>query len=107
MHENLIYFLLCSFGITELIVSSKLMKPLREFLKFDFFSCAQCVGFWVSLGLYFLMWGKPAIVCSFIMAFIGSGAIFFAHNIMIMIIDIQTYYKFRIMTDTINIKGVE
>jgi hypothetical protein len=48
---DLIYFILCSAGLTALLTDSKILEPIRP--KHYFFKCSMCMGFWV--GLFF--WG--------------------------------------------------
>jgi hypothetical protein len=52
---GLIYFIFICYGITSIVVQSKLFKPLRETIKNKsyFFgsllNCMMCFGFWVGL----------------------------------------------------------
>ena len=49
---DLIYFILVSYGITQILVFSTIFKPIRP--KHHFFHCPMCVGFWVGVFLMFL-----------------------------------------------------
>jgi hypothetical protein len=52
---GLIYFIFICYGITSIVVQSKIFKPLRETIKTKsyFFgsllNCMMCFGFWVGL----------------------------------------------------------
>ena len=50
-----LYFLSC-FSITFIIIYSKIFKPFRPTKGFfgDLFKCPLCLGFWVSLAMYFI-----------------------------------------------------
>ena len=54
---ELIYFILCSYGITSIIVYSHLVKIPREFLSSksdwlcELLHCPMCVGFWIGIFL--------------------------------------------------------
>ena len=50
--NDLIYFILCSYGITQIIVTSSLLDKLRQYSKF--WRCPMCIGFWVGLLIYLL-----------------------------------------------------
>ena len=49
---SIIYFILCSYGMTQILVFSKLLSPIRP--KQYFFHCPMCVGFWVGVVLMLL-----------------------------------------------------
>ncbi len=55
---DLIYFILISYGITQIIVYGEIFDPLRQFLKnkSEWFgklvSCPMCTGFWVGVFLF-------------------------------------------------------
>ena len=46
---SLVYFILVSFGLTSILVQSKLFEKFRP--KHYFFHCPQCAGFWVGAFL--------------------------------------------------------
>ena len=53
---NLIYFVLCSYGLTQILVYAKILdklRPTRGFVK-ELMSCPMCVGFWVGVLLWAL-----------------------------------------------------
>jgi hypothetical protein len=49
---TLITFILVSYGLTAILVHSKLLKPIRP--TYNLFHCAQCMGFWVGLFLFLI-----------------------------------------------------
>jgi hypothetical protein len=55
----LLYFIMGCYGITLLVVQSKIMEPVREFFKdrvnfvYKLLNCMMCTGFWV--GLFFTL----------------------------------------------------
>ena len=81
--ENFIYFLLASWGLTHIIVSSKILGGFRDYLQIEYPSiyelvnCYQCTGFWVSffLGiLFYVNFDLKFHEANFIIGgFIGSG----------------------------------
>ena len=51
---NLLYFVLASFGLTQILVYGKIfegIRPSRERFK-GFFHCPMCVGFWTGALLF-------------------------------------------------------
>tara|TARA_Y100000296_G_C4999234_1_gene169322 strand:+ start:217 stop:513 length:297 start_codon:yes stop_codon:yes gene_type:complete len=51
---DLIYFVLCAYGMTQIIVYGKIfedVRPSKEFVK-GFFHCPLCVGFWSGVFLF-------------------------------------------------------
>ena len=51
---DLIYFVLVAFGLTQILVYSKLFDGIRPSKKVwkGFFHCPMCVGFWVGSFLF-------------------------------------------------------
>lgn len=47
---GLIYFILCSYGLTQILCYAKILDRIRP--SHYFFSCPMCVGFWVGLFLF-------------------------------------------------------
>jgi len=47
---GLLYFILCSFGLTSIIVYGKIFDRIRP--KYCFFHCPACMGFWVGVFLF-------------------------------------------------------
>jgi len=51
---QLLYFILCAFGLTQIIVYSSLfnsVRPTKGKLG-ELFECPMCVGFWVGIFLF-------------------------------------------------------
>ncbi len=49
---NLLWFILCAYGLTQILAYSKILSPLRP--DHHFFRCPQCLGFWVGVLLMLL-----------------------------------------------------
>ena len=49
---SLIYFILCSYGLTQILAFAKIFDSIRP--KHHFFSCPMCIGFWVGVFLMIL-----------------------------------------------------
>jgi len=49
---SLVYFILCSYGITQILAFAKIFEPIRP--KHHFFHCPMCIGFWVGVLLVIL-----------------------------------------------------
>jgi len=47
---GLLYFILCSFGLTSILVYGKILDRIRP--KQCFFHCPACMGFWVGVLLF-------------------------------------------------------
>ena len=47
---GLVYFILCSYGLTQVLCFAKILDRFRPIS--DFFSCPMCVGFWVGVFLW-------------------------------------------------------
>ena len=47
---SLIYFILCSYGLTQILVYEHIFDKIRPDRKF--FKCSMCMGFWVGVFLY-------------------------------------------------------
>ena len=101
---DFLYFILSVWGLTHLLVSSKILADFRNWclIKIPFIGemleCYQCTSFWCSLllfsyfpGLNFgtnsFIIGNSCFNLDFIMAsFIGSGIVSFIAVIMSMLI---------------------
>lgn len=66
---SLIYFILCSYGMTQILVYGKIFNPIRP--SHYFFHCSMCVGFWVGLFLWAINDHTELFTfdCSFVTAF--------------------------------------
>jgi hypothetical protein len=85
MQENIL-FLMSVWGATHVIVSSKIMSPIRNMLIVrapkigDVLNCYQCTGFWVSV-IFYVFFDLPTLTREFywcnldllFWGFIGSG----------------------------------
>ena len=49
---NLLYFILCCYGLTQIFVYGKIFDNIRP--KYYFFHCPMCIGFWVGAFLFAL-----------------------------------------------------
>ena len=49
---SFIYFILCSYGLTQILAFAKIFEPIRP--RYHFFSCPMCIGFWVGVFLMIL-----------------------------------------------------
>ncbi len=49
---SLIYFILCSYGLTQILVYGHIFDKIRPNKKF--FKCSMCMGFWVGVFLYLI-----------------------------------------------------
>jgi len=47
---ELLYFILCSFGLTQILVYGSVFDSIRP--KHHFFHCTMCIGFWVGAFLW-------------------------------------------------------
>lgn len=49
---NLLIFILCCYGLTSILVYSRVLSYVRP--SYYFFHCPMCVGFWVGILMMFL-----------------------------------------------------
>ena len=47
---GLLYFILCAFGLTSILVYGKILDRIRP--EHCFFHCPACMGFWVGVFLF-------------------------------------------------------
>lgn len=47
---SVLLFVLCAFGLTQILAFSKILDPIRP--KYHFFHCPMCIGFWVGIILW-------------------------------------------------------
>ena len=76
--ESLLLFVLCAYGLTQLLCFSKLLDRIRP--KHYFFSCPMCVGFWVGVFLWgvngyteLFSFDKGSLVSGFLLGCLSSG----------------------------------
>lgn len=66
MLGSIIYFILGCYGVTTIIVQSKIFKPVRKLFesKLGFLgsmiNCMICSGFWVSLSIGYVLGFSPS-----------------------------------------------
>lgn len=89
MESIFLYYILASWGLTHILVSSKILEGLRNWtmIKIPFIGemldCYQCSSFWASMFLYFFFDSLEPLSISWnnlsidflIYSFIGSGVI--------------------------------
>ena len=46
---GLIYFILCAYGMTQILVYGSILNKIRP--EHHFFHCPMCVGFWIGVFL--------------------------------------------------------
>ena len=99
----MIWFVLCSYGLTQLIVYSKILEPLRP--SGYFFHCPMCVGFWSGVLLMLLnpftelFTFDVSVVNGFLLGCLSSGA---SYALCMLISDggFQHEYRIRRNVDT-------
>ena len=66
MLGDIVYFILGCYGVTTIIVQSKIFKPIRKTLQSrltflgSMISCMMCTGFWVSLLMGYVFGFSPS-----------------------------------------------
>ena len=86
MIDDLFFFILCSYGLTHIIVWSNILDKIRPDHKF--FKCSFCVGFWVGVILYFLNTFTELftfdyhLLNMFLMGFLSSGTSYILDNLI-------------------------
>jgi hypothetical protein len=78
---NIFIYLMACYGATNILASSKLTKPLRDWLGEKskwvgyFVNCFMCMGYWVGLGLFLagMRFNLDTKVDWFVIASAGSG----------------------------------
>lgn len=74
---NLLIFILCSYGLTSILIYSKIFERIRP--KHYFFRCPQCVGFWVSCFIWLISSQTTLfifdynLITGFLLSCLGSG----------------------------------
>lgn len=51
---NLLLFILICYGLTQILVYSKLFDCIRP--KHYFFHCPMCLGFWIGVFVFVMFW---------------------------------------------------
>ncbi|MFQ5892344.1 MAG: hypothetical protein ACE5HW_06080 [Candidatus Methanofastidiosia archaeon] len=86
------YFILMTFGITEIVTRGKIFKPMRDYftkispnILGEQFSCQMCFSFWVGLALSLYMGLTVSKIFLpadfFLMGCLASGVVWFLDNI--------------------------
>ena len=47
---DLVYYILISYGLTQILVYAKIFEKIRP--SYHFFHCPMCIGFWVGVFLF-------------------------------------------------------
>ena len=99
-----IFYILCVWGLTHILVSSKILEGFRNWLLInspffgDMLNCYQCTSFWVSMILYFffdnlrletidlIIRGYRISPDFLLYSFIGSGLVSFIAVILSLLI---------------------
>jgi hypothetical protein len=73
----MINFILCAFGLTQILCFGKIFDKIRP--NYKFFHCPMCVGFWVGMFLWFISpfttlftFDRSLITC-FLLGCLSSG----------------------------------
>jgi hypothetical protein len=67
----ILYYVLVSYGLTTIIVQSKIFKPIRDFFKnkskftHKLLNCMLCTGFWVGLLISFVFNSKIQMILDY------------------------------------------
>jgi len=83
---NLIWFILTSYGLTQILVYGKIFDKIRP--KNTFFLCPMCVGFWVGVFLCIinplteLFIFELSVVNFFICGCVSSGTSYLLSNLV-------------------------
>jgi len=78
---NLIYFVLCSYGLTQVLVYATILNSVRpsEGKLGEMFRCPMCMGFWVGVILWLLNgWTElfsfdRSLITGFLLGCLSSG----------------------------------
>jgi len=74
---GLIYFVLCAFGLTQILSYSRILEPIRP--KHHFFRCPMCIGFhvgwflWAINGFTELFTFDYSLTNAFVLSCVSSG----------------------------------
>jgi hypothetical protein len=87
----LLYFIFGCYGVTSILVQSKLFKPFRKWLKTksnffgSLFNCMMCLGFWV--GVLFVLLFNISPSAMFYTTYIWSDKPNLVNKILFVIFD--------------------
>ena len=88
MDLGMIWFILCCYGLTQILVYSKIFEKVRpnrdQYGLIGYMAnCTMCMGFWVGMLLFFInAWTelftfKYSIANMFLLGWVGSGTSYF------------------------------
>jgi len=98
---NFIIFLFATSGFVFILNKSSLFKPIREFITkkhyekqsknkilgflHDLFSCSLCMGFWVSIPIFLIIYSEDSLKIMFPLMLSGSMVSYLISSIIEMI----------------------
>ena len=97
---SFLYFVLCAYGCTQILVYSKIFDRLRP--SYYFFHCPMCVGFWVGAILVLLnpftelFTFDVSIVNAFLLGCLSSGT---SYALCMLISDGGFQHEYRVNRD--------
>ena len=97
---SFLYFVLCAYGCTQILVYSKIFDRLRP--SSYFFHCPMCVGFWVGAILVLLnpftelFTFDVSIVNAFLLGCLSSGT---SYALCMLISDGGFQHEYRVNRD--------
>ena len=97
---SLVYFVLASYGMTQILCFSRLFEKIRP--KHHFFHCPMCVGFWVGVFLLLLnpftelFTFDVTLVNSLLLGWLSSGT---SYALCMLISDGGFQYEYRVKRD--------
>ena len=96
----IVYFILCAYGLTQILVFSSLLSPYRP--SHHFFHCPMCVGFWVGVLLLLLnpftelFTFDVSLINAFLLGCLSSGT---SYALCMLISDGGFQYEYRVKRD--------
>ena len=96
----MIIYILCAYGLTQILVYSRIFAPIRP--DYYFFNCPMCVGFWVGVLLLFLnpftelFTFDVSLVNAFLLGCLSSGT---SYALCMLISDGGFQYEYRTKRD--------
>ena len=97
---SVLVFVLCAYGLTQILVFSSLFKPYRP--SHHFFHCPMCVGFWVGVLLVLLnpftelFTFDVSLINAFLLGWLSSGT---SYALCMLISDGGFQHEYRIRRD--------
>ena len=90
---DLVYFILCSYGLTQILLYGSIfnkVRPSKTWLSGfgKLFHCAMCMGFWAGAALALLspfcsLWGyELAIINVFLLGCLASGTSYILNRLV-------------------------